>query len=86
MSSRQRPTAGFIATTWTDRNDLTFLRLLLGGIGDNDAAFGLFFALKAFDHDPVMQGTECHVVSFRFWSAGCAEQHGSRGNGISEKG
>src|SRR5712671_5768606 len=47
-----------------------FLRLLLYGIGDDDAAFGLLFALAAFDHDPVMQGTECHVVSFLFWAAG----------------
>jgi hypothetical protein len=63
-----------------------FLRLLLCGIGDDDAAFGLLFALEAFDHDPVMQGTECHVVSFVFWAAGFAEQDGSGGKGISEKG
>jgi hypothetical protein len=53
---------------------------------DDDAAFGLLFALEAFDHDPVMQGAECHVVSFLFWAAGFAEQDGSGGKGISEKG
>ena len=45
----------------------------------------LLFALEAFDHDPVMQGTECHFVSFLFWAAGFAEQDGSGDKGISEK-
>jgi hypothetical protein len=51
-----------------------------------DAAFGLLFALEAFDHDPVMQGTECHVVSFLFWAAGFAEQDGSGGKGNKREG
>src|SRR5450631_3785453 len=64
--------AGFIATTGTHSDDLTFLRLLLDGIGDDDATFGLLFALEALNHHAVVQGTECHVVSFLFWAGGSA--------------
>ena len=34
--------AGFVARAIADGDDFTFLRLFLGGIGDDDAAFGLF--------------------------------------------
>src|ERR1700730_10332743 len=78
--------AVLIAPARADGDHFAFLRLLLYGIGDDDAAFGLLLALEAFDHDPVMQGTECHVVSFLFWAAGFAEQDRSGGKGISEKG
>jgi hypothetical protein len=77
--------AVLVAPARADGDHFAFLRLLLGGIGDDDAAFGLLFALEAFDHDSVMQGTECHVVSFLFWAAGFPEQYGSRGKWISEK-
>src|ERR1019366_4815588 len=40
LTSRGGELAGFIATTRTSSDDLTFLRLLLDGIGDEDAAFG----------------------------------------------
>jgi hypothetical protein len=45
--------AGFIATTGTHSDDLTFLRLLLGGIGDDDAALqlsGLDLVGESFRH------------------------------------
>src|SRR5664279_3295237 len=38
-----------VAPARADRDDFAFLRLLLGGIGDNDAAFGFLVALEAFD-------------------------------------
>src|SRR5208337_301300 len=38
--------AVFIAATGAHGDDLAFLRLLLGGVGDDDATFGLLFALK----------------------------------------
>src|ERR1019366_4270735 len=78
--------AGFIATTGTHSDDLTFLRLLLDGIGDDDAAFCLLLALEALDDDAVVQRSKCHVVSFLFWLAGSAEPDGSRSKRISEKG
>ena len=70
----------------THGDDLTFLRLLLDGIGDDDAAFGLLFALEALDHDAVVQRSKCHVVSFLFWAGGFADRDGSRGKGLSKKG
>src|SRR2546427_11159635 len=42
-----------VAPARADGDHFAFLRLLLGGIGDDDAAFGLLFALEAFDHDSV---------------------------------
>jgi hypothetical protein len=69
---RTRSPALSLPVSGTHSDDLTFLRLLLGGIGDNDSAFGLLFTLEALDHDPVMQGSKCHVVSFLFLAAGFA--------------
>src|SRR5690606_4764585 len=34
--------------------------LFLGGIGDDDPAFGFFFTVDAADDHAVMQGTEAH--------------------------
>jgi hypothetical protein len=66
--------AGFIATARTHSNDLTFLRLLLDGIGDDDAAFGLLLPLEALDYDAVVQGSKRYVVSFLFWAGGFAKR------------
>ena len=52
--------AAFVAGAGADGDDLAFLRLLLGGVGDDDAALGLFLAFEALDHDAVVQGTERH--------------------------
>jgi hypothetical protein len=41
-------------------NDLALLRLLLGGIGDNDPACRFCFFFNAFDDDAVVQRTEFH--------------------------
>ena len=56
--------AAFVAGAGADRDDLAFLRLFLGGVGNDDAAFGLFLAFEALDHDAVVQGTERHVGFF----------------------
>ena len=50
----------------TNRDHFAFLRLLLGCVGDDDAAYRFLFAFETLDHDAVMQGTEYHVVSFQF--------------------
>src|SRR5262245_20186659 len=61
-----REFAGFIPAAGTDGNNHAFLRLLLGGIGDDDPALGLFLTLETSDRDTVVQGTECHSVFFLF--------------------
>src|ERR1700682_2423323 len=67
--------AGFIAPARTHSDDLTFLRLLLDGIRDDDAAFGLLLPLEALDHDAVVQRSECHVASFLFWAGGFVDRN-----------
>jgi len=47
-----------VAGARTDRDDLGLLRLLLCGIGNDDAAFRLRFLLEALDDDAVVQRTE----------------------------
>ena len=37
-------------------------RLLLGGVGNDDAALGLFFLLDAADQHPVLQRTKSHAI------------------------
>src|SRR5208337_1313340 len=53
--------AALVAATGADGDDLALLRLLLGGVRNDDAAFRLFLAVEATDDDAVMQGTEFHV-------------------------
>src|SRR6201999_3226839 len=45
----------------THRDHFAFLRLLLGGIGDDDAAGGLLILLDAADDHAVAEGTEFHA-------------------------
>src|SRR5499426_447158 len=53
--------AGLVAGARPDGDDLAFLRLLLGGIRNDDAALGLFLAFEAADYDAIVEGTK-----FRF--------------------
>src|SRR5215475_10521575 len=53
--------AGLVASARPDGDDLAFLRLLLGGIRNDDAAPGLFLAFEAADDDTIVEGTK-----FRF--------------------
>ena len=57
--------AALIAGSRSHRNDLALLWLLLDGIGNDDAALGLLLALKAADHDAVVQGTKFHEMRFQ---------------------
>ena len=41
---------------------LALLRLLLGGVGNDDAAGGLFLGIDALDDDAVVKRTELHGV------------------------
>src|SRR5215210_2738336 len=55
--------AGLIAGAGADGDDFAFLRLLLDGIRDDDAALGLLLALNAADDNSIVQRTELHAMS-----------------------
>src|SRR5690606_21963937 len=55
--------AGLVAGARPDGDDLALLGLLLGRVGNDDAARGLLFRVDPLDHDTVMQGTELHEAS-----------------------
>ena len=55
--------AALVSGTRTDGDDLAFLRLLLGGVRNDDASGGLAFLLDAADHDAVVEWTELHRFS-----------------------
>src|ERR1700736_3955430 len=76
--------ATFIAAAAPHRDDLAFLGLLLGGIGDDDPALGLFLAFETSDHDAVVQRTKVHV--FWFPSAPQAAHPLSRGRRLAKLG
>src|SRR3954447_9604230 len=50
-----------VASARPDGDDLALLRLLLGGIGDDDPALGPLLALDTADDDAVMQRTKLHA-------------------------
>src|SRR5690242_18411201 len=50
--------AVLVAPARADADDLALLRLLLRGVGDDDAAGGLLLGLDAAHDDAVVQGTE----------------------------
>src|ERR1700688_5011743 len=50
--------AAFIAAARADRRDFALRGLFLGGVGNDDAALGLFLGVETFDHDTVMQRTK----------------------------
>ena len=66
LTSSGRQLAGLVAPAGADGDDFALLGLLLGGVGNDDAALRLFLAFEAADDDAVMQGTEFHDLSFLF--------------------
>src|SRR5215472_16007442 len=50
--------ASLVAITWPYRDDLALRGLLLGGVGDDDAALRFFLGIDAFHDHAVVQGTE----------------------------
>src|SRR5208283_611295 len=62
--------AALVAGAGPHSDDLALLRLLLDGVGDDDAALRLVLAFHAADHDAVMQRSEFHGI--RFQSTGLA--------------
>src|SRR6202035_1586747 len=70
--------AAFVAPAGADRRDFALRGLFLGGVGNDDAALGLFLGVETFDHDTVMQRTKCgfsHDGSF--WRLGFQIESGS---------
>src|SRR5271166_6999769 len=52
--------AALVSGARADGDHLAFLRLLLGGVGDDDAPFRSFFRVDALDHDAVVQRAKLH--------------------------
>src|SRR5689334_6876205 len=57
--------APFVPGAGADGDHLAFLRLLLGGVRDDDAACGLGFLLDPADHHAIVKWTELHRFSSR---------------------
>ena len=55
--------AAFVAGARPDRDDFAFLRLLLDGVWNDDAALRFILAFDATDDDAVVQWTEFHEIS-----------------------
>ncbi len=51
------------ARAGADGDDFAFLRLFLGGVGDDDAAGGLFFGLDTADQHAIVQRSEFHGIA-----------------------
>src|SRR5918994_8010186 len=55
--------AGLVAGARPGGDHLALLRLLLGGVRDDDAALGLLLRVDAADDHPVVQRTELHELA-----------------------
>src|SRR5579883_910095 len=60
LDVERRQLAGLVAAARPHGDDLALLRLLLGGVRNDDAALRLLLAFEATDDDAVVQGTELH--------------------------
>ncbi len=60
LTSSGHELAALIAGAGADGDDFALLRLLLGGIGDDDPAFALVFGIDATHDDTVMQRAKRH--------------------------
>src|SRR4051795_4823623 len=64
-----------VVTAVADGDDLSLLRLFLGGVGEDDAAGGRLLLLDRPHDEPVAQGLELHVwktSSGKGWKSGLA--------------
>ena len=65
FTSRAMDLAAVVAGAGADGDDFAFLRLFLGGVGDDDPALGLGFFLDALDEDAVAKRTKRHDAFLR---------------------
>ncbi len=61
LDVQRRDLAVFGLGTGADGHDFAFLRLFLGGVGDDDATSSLLFRFYAANENTVVQRTKCHV-------------------------
>src|SRR5207302_4000157 len=54
--------ASLVAASRTHGDDFALLRFLFGGIGNDDAAGGLFLGIDALDHDAIVERAELHGI------------------------
>src|SRR4029079_7297438 len=59
--------AGLVAPAGADGDDLALRGLLLGGVGNDDAALGFFVGFNALDDHAIVQRTEFHEEPPRLW-------------------
>ena len=60
LDAHRRAAAVVVDLARADGDHLGLLRLLLGGVGDDDPPANLLFGLDALDQDPVVQRTDAH--------------------------
>src|SRR5262245_58402746 len=60
LDLERRDLAVVVHLAGAHRDHESLLGLLLGGVGDDDAALGLGLGLEALDQDAVVQGSELH--------------------------
>src|SRR5438552_12130492 len=70
--------AALIASAGADGDHFAFLRLFLGGIGDDDPASGFLFFLDALDEDAVSQRTKRHDALSPFETVGMVMSQAAR--------
>jgi hypothetical protein len=79
LDVERRDLAVFVAGAGADGDDFAFLRLFLGGVGNDDPAGGLFLGLDPADEHAVMKRPETHQgktlrrLATRFSKAGSAK-------------
>ena len=61
LTSMRDELAGLVAAARADGDDLALRRLLLGGVGNDDAALGLLLGIDTLDDHAVVQGTELEL-------------------------
>src|SRR6476661_7041848 len=60
LDVERRQLALFALGAGADGDDFAFLRLFLGGVGNNDPARGLLVSLDTADEDAIMKRPETH--------------------------
>ena len=63
--------AAVVAGAGADGDDFAFLRLFLGGVGDDDPALGLGFFFDALDEHAVAERTKRHLYDLLKGSSSC---------------
>jgi hypothetical protein len=65
LDVQRDPGPVFLDLAGADGDDLPLLRLLLGGVGDDDPAHPLLGLLETTDEDPIVQRSDFHRCALR---------------------